>query len=160
MELVASDPLYDIEGDLVYSRKTNDAVGVYHYESDGLVVYWDDSYKAFQQSIDAVLPETTNTVVSMSEDERKYIVFSSSSTQPGVYYFGDPDKKTLLPFIESYPFLNKDILSGKKEISYKARDGVEIKGYLTIPKNHNGGALPTVIFPHGGPMSRDLSINQ
>ncbi len=157
LELVASDPVYDIEGDLNYSRKTNDVIGVYHHASDGKVIYWDKDYRDFQDAIDTVLPDTANTIVSMSEDERRYVVFSSSSTQPGVYYFGDRDVKTLSPFINNYPLLEESILSGKKEISYKARDGVEIEGYLTLPKNFSGKSVPAIIFPHGGPMARDYN---
>ena len=36
-------------------------------------------------------------------------------------------------------------------IRYKARDGVEIPGYLVTPKGVPAENLPTVILPHGGP---------
>jgi dipeptidyl aminopeptidase/acylaminoacyl peptidase len=41
-----------------------------------------------------------------------------------------------------------------KPIRYPARDGLEIPAYLTLPVGA-AGPLPTVIFPHGGPESRD-----
>jgi dipeptidyl aminopeptidase/acylaminoacyl peptidase len=42
-----------------------------------------------------------------------------------------------------------------KEISYKARDGASIPGYLTMPAAKSSGAIPLVVLPHGGPQERD-----
>ncbi len=36
-------------------------------------------------------------------------------------------------------------------VRYKARDGLEIPAYLTIPKGSSGKNLPLVMFIHGGP---------
>jgi dipeptidyl aminopeptidase/acylaminoacyl peptidase len=42
-----------------------------------------------------------------------------------------------------------------KPISYPARDGTTIPGYLTKPPDAPAGALPLIVLPHGGPMARD-----
>ena len=39
--------------------------------------------------------------------------------------------------------------------SFKARDGLEIHGYLTFPPGVDRTNLPTVINVHGGPWARD-----
>ncbi len=46
-------------------------------------------------------------------------------------------------------------MSEHKRISYKARDGIEITGYLTLPKTGEA-PYPTIIHPHGGPGARDV----
>lgn len=47
-------------------------------------------------------------------------------------------------------------MAQKQVVHYKARDGLEIEAYLTLTKSHKPGEkLPTVIFPHGGPMASD-----
>ena len=71
------------------------------------------------------------------------------------YLVGDRDKKSLLVFSERYPSLPMDQMAEKKIISYAARDGLEIEGYLTVPLRHEDGAIPAIIFPHGGPISYD-----
>ncbi|MCK4235886.1 MAG: prolyl oligopeptidase family serine peptidase, partial [Candidatus Krumholzibacteria bacterium] len=38
---------------------------------------------------------------------------------------------------------------------YKARDGLEISGYITVPKGVKAKNLPVVVHPHGGPWYRD-----
>ena len=40
-------------------------------------------------------------------------------------------------------------------ISYQARDGLMIRGYLTLPVGVPPKDLPTVLFVHGGPWARD-----
>ena len=40
-------------------------------------------------------------------------------------------------------------------IRYKARDGLEIPGYLTLPVGRPAKNLACIINPHGGPWARD-----
>jgi dipeptidyl aminopeptidase/acylaminoacyl peptidase len=155
MELIAKDDKYDIEGTLIYSRKTRDVVGVYHGEADGDRIYWDKDFKEFQEAIDKALPGTVNFLTSFSEDERRYIVYSTNSTTPGIYYLGDRDQNTISPIAHTYPQLEGK-LQVRRKIEYTARDGKTIEGYLTLPKNHDPKVPgPAVIFPHGGPMVRE-----
>lgn len=154
LTLIASDPLHDINGSLIYSRKTQEVVGVHHEVSRDKAIYWDGFYKKFQEVLNKALPDTSNYIVSMSDDKKKYIVFAGSSSDSGTYYFGDRDKKLFTPFIDKFPKLSSLNLSGKKKISYAARDGLNIEGYLTLPENYKDKPVPTIIFPHGGPSSR------
>lgn len=155
MELIAKDDKYDINGSLIYSTKTRDVVGVYHGEADGRRIYWDKYYKGFQAAIDKALPDTVNYLIDFSEDERHYVVFSASNTKPGTYYLGDLDHNTMIELANDYPQLEGK-LQGSKKITYTARDGKTIEGYLTVPASHVPGTpCPAVIYPHGGPMARD-----
>ncbi|MDJ0765575.1 MAG: S9 family peptidase [Myxococcota bacterium] len=152
--LVASDDNYDILGSLIYSPKTRDPIGVYHGEAEDTRIYFDEAYKKFQASIDRVLPDTTNYIVDLTRNERRYVVFSTADDTPGTYYWGDRDRGTLERLFDTYPLLTKDKIPPTEKVVYKARDGVEIEAYLTVPAQQQG-AMPTVLFPHGGPISRD-----
>jgi dipeptidyl aminopeptidase/acylaminoacyl peptidase len=46
-------------------------------------------------------------------------------------------------------------LSPVRTITYKARDGVEMSGVLTLPKGREAKDLPMILMPHGGPQARD-----
>ena len=155
MTLVADDPDYDIEGGLIYSPKTNDAVGVSHGEADNSVIYWDEVYKGYQRAIDSALPDTSNHLVSVSDNELRYIVHASSQSKPGVYYYGNRINSTLQPVIYQYPELMERPLPGARKVSYKARDGLEIEAYLTVPDSFDGKPIPAIVHPHGGPMVRE-----
>ena len=47
------------------------------------------------------------------------------------------------------------MMSQIKPITYKAADGLEITGYLTLPHGRAPKDLPLVVLPHGGPEGRD-----
>ena len=61
-------------------------------------------------------------------------------------------------FANAYPDIDNTVYTDKKHISYKARDGLTIEGYLSLPVGYKAGdKLPTIVFPHGGPMARDYA---
>lgn len=153
--LIYFDEYYDIDGSLFYSRKTGKAVGL-NLSSGGGYIFWDTSYAALMGGIDSALPDTENHLIGFSRDERKYLVLTTSDVESGTYYLGDRDRGTLDPVAYRYENLLPALLSKKEVVSYRARDGVNIEGYLTLPKSHRkGDRHPTVIFPHGGPISHD-----
>ncbi len=156
-KLVYSNERYDVGGDLFYASKTGDPVGMKVSDGRGYV-FWDEDYKALMEGINLGLLKTNNKLISFSDDERRYIVLATSDTDPGTYYFGDRDKKTLVPVAYRYQKLLPRLLQPKKLVSYSARDGLEIEAYLTLP-HHEGApkSFPTIIFPHGGPISYDGS---
>ena len=78
--------------------------------------------------------------------------FSDIKLGDEYYYFVESDK--IIKFTEENKLLNPDNLAEMKPISYKARDGLTIHGYLTLPKNTNG-PVPIIVNPHGGPWVRD-----
>jgi dipeptidyl aminopeptidase/acylaminoacyl peptidase len=154
MELIFSDPEYDVEGKLIYSTLTNDVIGVFHGEADGAKVFFDDKYKAFQRGLDQAIPNAYNQVVDFSRDEKKYVLFSSNPEEPGAFYYGDRESKSLSFLLDQYPLLYQQHLSGKEKVVYQARDKVDIEAYLTMPHRGIKENNPAIIIPHGGPMAR------
>ena len=97
-------------------------------------------------------------IVSTSDDQQKYVLYVSSDKTSGAYMLGDRKRGDLTFFADVYPHINESVYAGKEHISYKARDGLIIEGYLTLPVGYEkGDKLPTIIFPHGGPMARDYA---
>ena len=41
-------------------------------------------------------------------------------------------------------------MAERRPISFKARDGLDLYGYLTMPKHAEGAHLPMVLQPYGG----------
>ena len=154
MELVFSDPKYDASGSLVYSKISGDVIGT-RFSSNGGVTFWDESYQNLQESIDLGLPDTANQVYDLSDDERSYVVLATSDTNSGTYYIGDRDKHRILRFAQRYSALDPERLAQKVAIQYEARDGLEIEGFLTVPKGVGSFPVPAIVFPHGGPISFD-----
>lgn len=119
-------------------------------------VYKDKLWQGINKFLKKQFPDDHVTVESYSKDKKKIIFKVSSPTNPGDFYLLDLDKKTMRWFNESYPGLDRDKLSDMKIVSYRARDGLEIPAYLSLPKGKETmKGLPTVILPHGGPWARD-----
>ncbi|WP_331344096.1 alpha/beta hydrolase family protein [Cellvibrio sp. UBA7661] len=154
-ELILSDENYDVSGRLIYSDAHKEVVGLYYNDGSSRSIFWNKEFKAFQAGLDKAMPDTRNYIVSMSNNARRYIVFTTNSTNPGTYMFGDRDAKTLSYVAAAYPQLTEDVLIEKEARLYKARDGLELEGFLSLPKNFAKKPTATIILPHGGPMSED-----
>ena len=153
--LVHADPDYDVEGQLIYSRKSQRVLGLVNTRDNNAYIIWDEEYARLFNALQAVLPETRNSIVDFDQSENRYVLFASSYTHPGTYYFGDIEKRQISPVGERYPSLKNVRLSGKTKVQYPASDGTTIDGYLTLPVNRSAGEkLPAIIFPHGGPAAR------
>jgi len=147
-KLVYFNEQYDVSGMIRYSQLNHDIIGISRH-------FWQQDYQHFQTAIDKALPDTKNYIINFSADERRYLLLATSDTEPGVYLVGDRDNNSLIPVAYRYAALSPELMSHKQPIQYKARDGLTIEGFLTLPKVASKKSLPTIIFPHGGPISYD-----
>jgi len=60
------------------------------------------------------------------------------------------------PFVALYEKLIGKRLAPMEPVRYIARDGLEIRAYLTLPPGKGTANLPLVVMPHGGPFVRDI----
>lgn len=90
-------------------------------------------------------------VGSHAKDKSRMLVFAGGESDPGGYYIYDKARRTLNPFVQLRPDLDTKLLAKPKPISFAARDGTRIAGYLTLPRGRPARALPLIIMPHGGP---------
>jgi dipeptidyl aminopeptidase/acylaminoacyl peptidase len=82
-------------------------------------------------------------------------VRSSDPQHPDTYWLYDTKTHQLKVLAGAYPTLQPTDLGAMKPYPYKARDGLDIHAYLTLPPGKAAHNLPVVIFPHGGPEERD-----
>lgn len=154
---VFADPDYDVSGGLIYSPKTQDAIGVYHANSELGRIYWDERFVALHKGFDQAFPDTDNYLISLDQQENSYILYSENDYTPGSYYIGNRENRSLGLLFDTYPSLMQtDVLTQHQKVTYTARDGTVIEGYLTLPKNKGEGPVPTILHPHGGPGARDF----
>jgi dipeptidyl aminopeptidase/acylaminoacyl peptidase len=71
------------------------------------------------------------------------------------YYAFDRATKKATYLFNHRPDLEKYTLAPMEPFSFKARDGLEVNGYLSFPPGLERQNLPTVINVHGGPWGRD-----
>lgn len=91
-------------------------------------------------------------IVSHTRDGSESIVKVWGDTTPATYYlYASKPRPSLTPIFAAAPWIKAGDLSPMKPITYKARDGLTIHGYLTIPRGDKPKNLPLVIYVHGGP---------
>jgi dipeptidyl aminopeptidase/acylaminoacyl peptidase len=73
-----------------------------------------------------------------------------------VYFLLDRTTHEMHPLARAYPALADVPLPEMKAWNYRARDGLEIPAYLTLPLGKPAKNLPMVVMPHGGPDARDV----
>ena len=153
-ELVYSHPKRDVETYLRYRKDKKDPIGIGFRDENFHHVTWDKEAADFEKSIYALFPDKEVYFGGTSDDRNRYIIFVENSSTAGSFYLGDKKLGTLDLVAHSYPALANKVLPAKKAFFYKARDGLEIEAFLTLPEGKDKN-LPTIIFPHGGPIAAD-----
>ncbi len=118
--------------------------------------YDDDLMKRLAEGVPQVIgADRRFTLVDFADDPRKMIVRTESAGDAGSYVFIDFSTGDTVPVAVDYPDLPTSWITEKTPITYKASDGLEIHGYLTLPPGKPAKALPLIVLPHGGPQARD-----
>lgn len=152
-EVLFSHPLVDVGEPLLTPDRR--LLGV-RYDLDRPFVYYsDESVRGVMDQINSKLSPHFSLIVDMTRDEKTFVIRSYSDVDDGTYYLFNRDEKKLLRLGVAYPELKTDGLGTMRSITYKASDGTEIPGYLTVPSGVRAENLPLVVMPHDGPNARD-----
>ncbi len=94
-------------------------------------------------------------VASRDSDDRKWIVEFQSAHRSTRYFLWDRAAKKAAFLFSDRPELDQLQLAEVRPIKYRARDGMEVHGYIAIPAGLEPRNLPLVLNVHGGPWLRD-----
>ncbi|HEX7784036.1 MAG TPA: S9 family peptidase [Sphingobium sp.] len=154
-ELVFAHPQVDVDGFIRIGRERR-VVGATFATDKRTAVYFDPGLKALAASLSKALPNAPLVnFMDSSVDERKLLLWAGSDIDPGRYYVFDRDKKALSEILLARPQLEGRTLAPMKSVSYRAADGAQIPGYLSVPPGSEGKRIPAIVMPHGGPGARD-----
>ncbi len=140
------------ESGLIFSPKDNRLLGL-RYTTDKRHFHWfDPKFAGLQSKLDHSFPGYSAGIASISDDETRILVRTASDRDPGAYYLLDLTKGSLGLVTTVATQINPANLASVLPISFPARDGLEIHGYLTLPLGATPGQpLPMIVHPHGGP---------
>ncbi len=151
-EVVAEDPDYDISAVMVNPLTHEiDAVGFNRHRFE---------WHAFNQNVAAdfkVLArhDAVCSVISQDEKGKKWIVRYMYDDKAPHYFLYERATREKEFLFTSRPELANYALNKMTPISYQARDGMTIYGYLTLPDEKSAAQKRGVLFVHGGPNCRD-----
>ena len=90
-------------------------------------------------------------IVGRDSAEDKFIIFIYTDRNPGTYYLYETKGEKLTKLGDINSSIKPEELCPMKPVSFKARDGLLINGYLTLPQGSKTTDLPVVIMPHDQP---------
>jgi dipeptidyl aminopeptidase/acylaminoacyl peptidase len=153
-DLVFEHPMIDVWGGLVMDRNTHKLLGIRYLAERDSVVWIDPDYKRVQAQVDATLPGKVNSISRGSDNPQRFLIHSYSDTDAGRFFLLHRDPLRMEELLAARPGLKPELMSPTRFITYKARDGLEIPAWVTIPKASSGKNLPLVVNIHGGPATR------
>lgn len=150
---VVSSSEYDIDASFI--RDKDKLLGV-RYHADGEITQWfDPAVLAIQQAVDTLLPNTSNRItLGQRSETHNVLVDAYSDVQPHSYLIYNTASKKLTKLGTANPDINPKQMGTKDLVRYKARDGLEIPAYITMPPGASKKNLPMVVLVHGGPFVR------
>lgn len=151
---IFEDPLVDVS-EVKIDPGTQEITGI-RFHDDRWKTHWVDSkLKSLQARIDRALPGSDNQILGDPATDARMLILSSGASDPGTYFLFDQAKGAMGAVLQSYERIERDRLARVTAVRYRARDGLEIRAFLTIPKGSPGKNMPMILLPHGGPFVRD-----
>jgi dipeptidyl aminopeptidase/acylaminoacyl peptidase len=105
------------------------------------------------RSLHAAFPAQRVRVTSTTSDGSVALVEVSSDRNAGDFYLFNTITKKADFLIARRAWLDPAAMAEVRPVSMKARDGLALHGYLTLPPGRGDKNLPLVVMPHGGPFN-------
>ncbi|MGH8307623.1 MAG: alpha/beta hydrolase family protein [Gammaproteobacteria bacterium] len=149
------DPDFDVD-DVIWSfdwQKTQHIIAATTMPGlPALHILDSDSPKAGDlASLYAAFPDQMVEITSNTRDGSQMVIYVHSDRNPGAYYLFDAKTSKVSLLFNLLPDIDPQKMASMRPVTFKARDGVVLHGYLTLPSGSNGKNLPLIINPHGGP---------
>ncbi len=155
-DVLIENPRFDIQ----YARASSDGKRIlFHCYDEHVRVcdFTDAKMTAYMRGLRKFFDQSANVYIVDASDDGKIILLSVDGPvdAPSFYYYLVDQKKVEMLGLRQGALRNKQ-LAHAATINYKARDGLDLSGYLTYPPGgKDAKKLPLVLMPHGGPQVRD-----
>ncbi len=129
------------------------------YVIDAEITQWlDAAAKAVQADIDERLPATANRLSLPRRGDSPWVLVQAfADVQPSLTYVYNRATKKLTRLGASHPEIEPLAMGQTDLVRYKARDGLVIPAWLTLPPGGAKKNLPLVVLVHGGPWVRGFA---
>lgn len=151
---VASDPRYDVSH-VVFSPKSKALIAASVVRERVGWIVLDPDYAADFDALRDQVPGDLG-IESIDRDDRVWLVSANVDDGSPSYWSYDRTTRRATKLFATRPALERYTLAPMEPITFPARDGLTIHGYLTLPPGVEPQNLPAVLLVHGGPWARDV----
>jgi len=162
------DKLIEIraDGKTTVLSNSEPLTGVFHSHATGLLIgleFGDQQVSFFDPLLQARATAALRpflkssgdrriTIVSFTDDLNEVVLHTGGDGDSGAYYLVNLTTHRADIIDNDYPDVPDQQVGAVREVAYKASDGFDLDGVLTLPPGSSGKNLPVVILPHGGPI--------
>lgn len=131
-------------------------IGQYVLAGDeGHYTFFDPHHSKVWAAVTKAYAGSIVSLESWSADWSKLVVRVDSPTEGRAYAIVHMDTKQATWIGAEYQGLEPEDIAPRTPVRFRARDGLQLTGYLTVPRGREAKGLPLIVFPHGGPAARD-----
>ena len=150
---LVANPRADISGLLIHpTSRTVQAVSCYKQR-----IHWKVLDKSIKKDLSVIkrIRRGDFSIINRDRNDQTWLVGFTTDDGPVSYYAYDRNTKESRLLFTNRKALENLTLAKMTPVSYRARDGLTIHGYLTTPPGVKARNLPMVLLVHGGPWNRD-----
>jgi dienelactone hydrolase len=120
-------------------------------------VLFDPAQQNVVRKVYGAFPGRDLRIVEWTPDFSHFLAHTSGSKDSGTWYIVDVANRRADPVGYDYPRISDEEVGAVSIVSYKAADGMQLDGVLTLPPGRPAKNLPVVMLPHGGPQAHDVA---
>ena len=154
LTVLAEDKQYDV-GEVMTHPDTREVQAVSFVKDRTIWTVLDESIKADFEHLRTV-HRGDITMLNRDDADQIWTIAFSADNGPVAFYAYNRTSKQASFLFHNQPDLNAYTLAQREPISFTARDGLTVHGYLTLPSGETRSNLPLVLNVHGGPWARDV----
>jgi dipeptidyl aminopeptidase/acylaminoacyl peptidase len=141
--------------ELITEPGTGQVIGTIHNGDVQEYNFFDAVMEKHWKAILRAFPGEQVDFVSMTADHSKVVVEAFGGPDGAAYLLVDLATGHATAIGDLYTGVPPEQVATVQSITYPAADGLSVTAYLTLPKGRPAKGLPLIVFPHGGPHSRD-----
>lgn len=151
VELLFRDP--NVDASEVFSATDGTLLGLRYMPGKTETLWLNTEHPDAQAIIglQKAFPGQDVQVTSHTKDASEWVVLVDSDTNPGDFYIFNRKTNKLKYLVSRRPWVKPEMMAEQRPIKVTARDGLELRGYLTLPPGKEAKDLPLVVNVHGGP---------
>lgn len=119
-------------------------------------ILFDAAKQQVLRSIYRAFPKLDVTIQGWSADFRHVLVSTSGNGDSGTWYVVNMAKLSADPVGTERPQIEAEQVGPISNFAYRAGDGLDLDGVLTLPPGREAKNLPVIMLPHGGPSAHDV----
>lgn len=139
--------------DVVFSKRSKKPLYAAYHTSKYEIQSLSKTIDSLQKLIALHLNDISYKIINFNRDENKFLIKTISDKNYGAYYLLSISDATIIKLSDESKNYDSNLFCDVKPIKFKARDNLELNGYLTLPKIKSKN-YPLVVIANSNPWTR------